>query len=856
MKTAKKLLALVLVIVMAVGLTTLAVAKDAAEYPDIGDVSDDAKVALYVLSAIGILDGRAEDGTFDPQGVFKRCEAAKIIAYLLMGPGAERLPPLDTGFKDVPATHWASKFIGYCVAQGVIMGYGDGNFGPEDPVTDIQFEAMLLRILGGSGYEGAGWEMRVFADATGGIANLLSFDLDVTKAALRENVAVYAFNALKYVKGGTVTTRTVFTVVALGATPDAKLLALEDAEFGSRSDALLTVNATGSYTYNVDYRIDEVKRESAPVGGFSLAEKFGLEKGLQTDPFGRPSTVAWYVGTKKIITEAGDDPVKFYTAAVTNAGIYKDLGLTSAKTATVTVDGAPKASVSLNATATATSLTDHTGNGVLTEVYKVGDSYSIVIINNFVAEVAKVNNATATAARSVNLRIYPLVTGGGTLYNNYETDDFELGDVVLVTKTGATTATIQSVKLAAIAEDTAVTNYATGTIPTVTFAGSRHNYAVAFNDNLGINDLYEFAGTYTFYLDENGYVVANEEYTAAAAAIKFVYVNASSVAPSSGTGTFATPAKAKVEVYYIDGTKEVVDLKVSTATAATGNGLTAGQSYIKLGTAYYGLATGNDDSAALMTALNNKVFAYTTDAKDDKLLTLSTDLGDGKTPETIGAVTTGEVTFAASKPQLTGLTGQVNSATQLLTVSASGAITTYSGFSKFPTGSTSSESVVYVRRGSVITNILVIGATFSAPPVADGYAVYTGSKRTSADGAEYELFVNGKLGWYLMEDEPDIAKVAAYTFFYDEAAEEAELDDETTALVGAITRIDDNYFTYGASGVSEIIASDCVVYDISSPVAAAWGVDDIAVGDTVIVMEATTGPTTQIVAIFITARAA
>lgn len=61
---------------------------------------------------------------------------------------------LDHVFSDVPDTHTHAADIEWAAANGLIFGYGDGTFGPEDPVTRAQVTTMIRRYeenLGGSG---------------------------------------------------------------------------------------------------------------------------------------------------------------------------------------------------------------------------------------------------------------------------------------------------------------------------------------------------------------------------------------------------------------------------------------------------------------------------------------------------------------------------------------------------------------------------------------------------------------------------------------------------------------------------------------------------------------------------------
>lgn len=50
-------------------------------------------------------------------------------------------------FPDVPAGYWAAPFINELAARGVIAGFPEGDFRPEQPVTRAQFAAMVNRAF-------------------------------------------------------------------------------------------------------------------------------------------------------------------------------------------------------------------------------------------------------------------------------------------------------------------------------------------------------------------------------------------------------------------------------------------------------------------------------------------------------------------------------------------------------------------------------------------------------------------------------------------------------------------------------------------------------------------------------------
>jgi len=51
-------------------------------------------------------------------------------------------------YPDVSSTHWAAKEIEILTEQGVIVGYPDGTFQPDDNVTRAEFASMAIKALG------------------------------------------------------------------------------------------------------------------------------------------------------------------------------------------------------------------------------------------------------------------------------------------------------------------------------------------------------------------------------------------------------------------------------------------------------------------------------------------------------------------------------------------------------------------------------------------------------------------------------------------------------------------------------------------------------------------------------------
>ena len=84
-------------------------------------------------------------GTFGPERNMTRAEVTTMFARLL----TEQIDAAKTypnTFTDVPSTHWAADYIGYMQQFGIVMGFNDGSFRPDAPVTRAQFAAIASRF--------------------------------------------------------------------------------------------------------------------------------------------------------------------------------------------------------------------------------------------------------------------------------------------------------------------------------------------------------------------------------------------------------------------------------------------------------------------------------------------------------------------------------------------------------------------------------------------------------------------------------------------------------------------------------------------------------------------------------------
>ncbi len=53
-------------------------------------------------------------------------------------------------FTDVPFDRWSCKYVKRFAELGITTGYGDGRYGPLDPVTRAQMAVFLSRAFSGN----------------------------------------------------------------------------------------------------------------------------------------------------------------------------------------------------------------------------------------------------------------------------------------------------------------------------------------------------------------------------------------------------------------------------------------------------------------------------------------------------------------------------------------------------------------------------------------------------------------------------------------------------------------------------------------------------------------------------------
>lgn len=145
----QRLLAMFLALALCLGVIG-ACAPRADAYSDLTDPA--VAEAVEVLSGMGIVAGYS-DGGYHPEDILTRAQFCKLAVGLENKGDEAALAGYRTLFSDLDAGHWAAGYVNLAYTEGLVSGYGDGTFGPDDAVTAAQAATILLHILGYSNAE-------------------------------------------------------------------------------------------------------------------------------------------------------------------------------------------------------------------------------------------------------------------------------------------------------------------------------------------------------------------------------------------------------------------------------------------------------------------------------------------------------------------------------------------------------------------------------------------------------------------------------------------------------------------------------------------------------------------------------
>ena len=140
MKKAKRFLSVLLTLCMVLGLlpTSVFASNQNMPFSDV-DASDWFYDSVQYVYENSMMSGTGED-TFSPDTTTTRGMIVTILHSMEGKPAAK-----GQTFGDVAADQYYANAVAWASANGIVSGYSNGNFGPNDPITREQMAAILYK---------------------------------------------------------------------------------------------------------------------------------------------------------------------------------------------------------------------------------------------------------------------------------------------------------------------------------------------------------------------------------------------------------------------------------------------------------------------------------------------------------------------------------------------------------------------------------------------------------------------------------------------------------------------------------------------------------------------------------------
>ncbi|MCI8304727.1 MAG: S-layer homology domain-containing protein [Lawsonibacter sp.] len=544
MRNLKRALSLTLASVMLLGM--MVISTGAASFNDADEIQNIE--AAEVLNTIGVMKGDGEN--FMPGQTVTRGQMAILVCQILYGDKLNVNQFADySQYTDVPANEYYTGYVNLASNLGIISGYGNGQFGPGDPVTTAQAALMLCKALGYfQGKELVGdWGTDALTAITQATKLKLfgKLKLATNDGLKRDDVAEMVFNTLT--KAVPVDYNTNFDIYYSDST------AWTNGVTFRYIDTLGYENFDLVYDNSANVR-DDYGRPAKNWGvgrynGNGMDEKGDLKPGAAT-----------LLDINAVVTIA-DEPNLTYTTGVSGKNLATAVGNTAmGYDWSVHNNGASVTGVGVTDTGDKPIRTDGdndyglTGRGVRTEIFIRSDlptaAVEVVYTNYYLAQITRTGSdgdgryVTVALENSVSVK-----------NRNYHTNDFAADDYVIVSVARdekgdsyiASMTAAESVEGKVTAYSTAE---GTGGARYITLDGQKYDTSYNNAKDIDRSGAVDFTD-YRLYLDQYGYVVGYEQTGNAVGS--YLYVTDQSVDDVLGD--------YRARVVFPDGTTEAITIK-------------------------------------------------------------------------------------------------------------------------------------------------------------------------------------------------------------------------------------------------------------------------------------------------------
>ena len=125
---------------MCMGLLMMSTAVSAANFED--TEGKNCEFAVDRIAYMGIVNGTGGN-KFEPEKAVTRAELSKMVTEIV----AKLNGNVDKSFSDVEG-HWGKAYISKAASLGILNGYSDGTFKPDNSVSYAEAVAIIMRCMG------------------------------------------------------------------------------------------------------------------------------------------------------------------------------------------------------------------------------------------------------------------------------------------------------------------------------------------------------------------------------------------------------------------------------------------------------------------------------------------------------------------------------------------------------------------------------------------------------------------------------------------------------------------------------------------------------------------------------------
>ena len=433
MKFSKRLLCTLLAVL--VTLTSIAVVPATAAFTDLEE-GHNAYDAVNVLSKIGVINGY-DDGSFKPNNNVTRAEFTAMLLRT-RGLGSVGSTSLENPpFPDVttPDVSWAIGNIRTAREMGIINGYDDGTFLPNNNVLYEEAVKMIVCALGYGemGAEGAKWYSKYLMTATS-LGFIEGAGGAVSVPATRATIANMLYNCLEVelAEDNKITEKTILEhdlklTKNVGYISSNSKISLSQPDANLRDDEVeISVNGVAS-TYKVD---DASKYEDMLGAQIEFYFKNDLSSGLKHLILATVKNSTTIKVDADLIQSWSANGIKYFKGE----DAQRETGVNISANSVVVYNGKL-----YGANATASSFAIYYANeslplvGDFELIDRDGDNvFDVVFVNDY--EPYFVSSVTSSDYKVTDNALRNGLSGGNQKILNYKANDIEF-----VTKDGAVT---------------------------------------------------------------------------------------------------------------------------------------------------------------------------------------------------------------------------------------------------------------------------------------------------------------------------------------------------------------------------------------------------------------------------------